>query len=114
MADESLLTKISELIAFPQPYEKLSDWRERTANEILAKATPIIEREQAKEFNKILTPLRDKLAEIDKKLNDREADLTEAKKQEDNKIADWLLTQGAIWVDKNYSIIEAIRKGQVR
>lgn len=38
--------------------------------------------------------------------------IEEAKKQEDNRIADWLLKQGAVWVDKNYAIIEAIRKGQ--
>ena len=27
-------------------------------------------------------------------------------------IANWLLTQGAVWVDRNFAIIEAIRKGK--
>ena len=46
-----------------------------------AKTRQAVEQEQAKEFNKIITPLRDKLAELDKKLDDREADLINAKKE---------------------------------
>ncbi len=34
-------------------------------------------------------------------------------KQVREEIADWLLKQGAVWVDKNYSIIEAIRSGKL-
>jgi len=48
-----------------------------------------IEKEQAIEFNKIITPLRHKLAELDKKLDDREEDLIEAKKQERERIRVW-------------------------
>ena len=36
----------------------------------------------------------------------------EARKDEREKIADWLLTQGAVWVDKTCVLVEAIRKGK--
>jgi len=36
----------------------------------------------------------------------------EARKAERERIADWLEQQEAIWVDKNYTIIKAIRQGK--
>ena len=56
--------------------------------------------------------IRAKLTELEKKLDDREADLITAKEEEREEIADWLDTQGAVWTSQNYAIIEAIRKGQ--
>ena len=69
----------------PSTVKLLEDMDEKTykeiAREVIFLAKPIIERDQAEVFHEVITPLRDGVAELDKKLKDREADLIEAKRE---------------------------------
>jgi len=63
-------------------------------------------------LNEWQTPIFDDLldAQLRKAIPIIEA---EARKAERERIADWLEQQGAVWVDKNYAIIKAIREGKL-